>query len=109
MEEPEPQWFTDQEAADLVGKTILIGITYLAHDGEELQRSQMHGVVSSASSNTVEVLLGGERHGQTFSLPSDPNFFTVAEPGKYQLHSTGEVVENPQVLFTATVTKPQNH
>jgi len=105
----EPDRFTDSEAAELVGKTILIGVTYLDHRGEELQRSQMHGVVSSASTKGIEVSLRGARHGQTFSLPPDPRFFAAAAPGKYKLHSTGEVVENPQVLCTATVTKPKKH
>ena len=105
----EPQRFTDSEAADLVGKSILIGVTFLDHQGEELQRSQMHGIVSSASAKGIEVSLRGERHGQTFSLPPDPRFFAPAAPGKYKLHSTGEVVENPQVLCTATITKPQKH
>jgi hypothetical protein len=105
----EPQRFTDSEAAELVGKSILIGITYLDHAGKELQRSQMHGIVSSASSKSIEVSLRGARHGESFSLPPDPHFFAAAAPGKYKLHSTGEVVENPQVLCTATLTKPQKH
>jgi len=94
---------TDAEANDLVGKSILIGVTYISAEGEELQRAQMHGVVSSATSRGVEVALRGAREGSTFSLPPDPRFFTVGKVGKYTLRSTGEVVVNPQILCTAVI------
>ena len=101
----EPRRFTEQEAADLVGKYILIGIRYVSSSGEELHRAQMHGVVQSASPRGVEVSLRGARHGASFSIPPDPRFFSVAKPGNYTLRSTGEVVTDPQVLCTAVLTK----
>lgn len=98
--------FTEAEAADLVGKYMLIGITYLDDKGVELHRAQMHGVVSAASTSGVEVALRGARDGGSFSLPPDPRFYSVAKPGKYTLRSTGEVIEDPQVLCTAVLTRP---
>ena len=100
---------TDAEARELVGKTILIGVTYRDQSGAEIQQSQMHGVVVSASAKGVEVSLRGEQHGRNLSLPPDPRFFRVASPGNYRLRGTGEVVHNPQLLCTADVTVPTNH
>ena len=100
---------TESEATDLVGKSILIGITYVDPEGEELYRAQMHGVVASASTSNVEVMLRGERHGQNFSLPPDPRFYSVAKPGEYRLRSTGEVINNPQVLCTAVLTQQRKN
>lgn len=105
----EPQRFTDDEADELVGKTILIGVTYVDVDGQELQRSQMHGVVSSASARGVEVALRGERHGTTFGIPPDRRFFVSAAPGRYTLHGTGEVIEDPQLVCVMTATRERGH
>ena len=101
------QCLSAAEAADLIGKHILIGIRYVDNQGVEVHRAQMHGIVSAASSKQVQVALRGERHGSTFSLPPDPRFFSPAKPGKYTLHSTGEVIENPQLLCTAVLVKEE--
>ena len=95
------QCLTAGQANELVGKSILIGVRYVDHEGVEAHRAQMHGVVVAASQVQVEVSLRGERHGTTFKLPPDPRFFSQAKPGTYTLRSTGEVVVNPQLLCTA--------
>jgi hypothetical protein len=105
----QPPCFTEHEAAELVGKYILIGVRYFNSKGEQLKSDQMHGVVSSASPHGVQVSLRGTRSGENFSLPPDPRFFETASPGKYTLRSTGEVIENPEVLCNSSVTQGQRH
>ena len=108
-EDNEASVLTDAEARDLVGKTILIGVTYRDQSGAEIQQHQMHGVVTAASPKGVEVSLRGEQHGRSLSLPPDPRVFRAASPGNYRLRATGEVVHNPALLCTADVTVPTNH
>jgi hypothetical protein len=101
------QCLSADEAADLVGKYILIGLRYVDNLGVEVHSAQMHGIVSAASTKQVHVALRGERHGSTFLLPPDPRFFSAAKPGKYTLRSTGEVIENPQLLCTAVLVREE--
>jgi hypothetical protein len=102
----EPVW--DQEEADaLIGQYALIGITYLASDGETVKSQvQRHGRIMSADRNSgIKIQCEGKRAGETFTLPPHLQVFQAAKPGSYKLHSTGETVENPDVLATWSVTE----
>jgi hypothetical protein len=101
----EPEW--DQDDADgLVGQYALIGVTYLASDGETVESEvQYHGRIVSADRNSgIKIECEGKCAGQTFNLPPHTQVFQAADPGTYELRSTGETVENPDVLATWSVT-----
>jgi len=86
-------------ARALIGKTLLVGLTWLDPEGDRLE--QMHGeVVSVDARRGIELRLAGERAGDVFWLPPDLRSITAAAPGSYRLRATGEIVENPG--FTAT-------
>jgi len=101
-----PPW--DQEQGDsFLGQYILVGITYLASDGKTVtSQAQYHGRVTKADKDGVAIALEGTRRGETATLPPDLRAFRAARPGEYRLRSTGEVIKDPDLLTTWTITEP---
>ena len=99
-----PEW--DQAKANaLIGKYALIGITYLTHEGTVRERKELHGVITAADPRSgITIDLKGLSAGTVFRLPPELRAWEPAAPGEYHLHSTGEVVGNPDVLCTWSVT-----
>jgi hypothetical protein len=98
--DPSRPSFDDRLAATYVGKYILVGVTYLDPAGEAIRREQVHGVVEEVTREGLRVSLRGERDGETWWLPPDLSAVRVAPAGVYSLYSTGEDVENPDLLST---------
>jgi hypothetical protein len=93
-------------AAWLLGKYVLVGLTYLDHTGNEIDRHEVHGRVKSVDQKTAIVLeRTGQLDDQDFRLPPDTTVFEPAEPGDYRLKTTGEIVSNPDALATWTVSR----
>ena len=90
-------------ARALVGKRVLVGLTYLHADETLDEQRQVHGVVTRADESGVAIELpdGGE-----FTLPPDLRPYRPAPPGEYRLRSTGEVVVDPDYTAAWTVTRP---
>jgi hypothetical protein len=103
MTDDGPPEFDDARAAALIGRTILFGITYRDPDGDRLV--QMHGTIVDLDRAGVVIGLAGQRSG-LFTLPPDLDAIQAAAPGLYHLRSTGEDVENPDLLATWTVESP---
>lgn len=100
---PSEQW-DDEVAASLVGKTVLVGLTYCSHDDEVLRREQLHGFVKSADRKAgIELELDGERVGERYGLPPMTHVFERARLGEYRLSATGEVVHDPDFLATYVI------
>ena len=92
-------------AKQVLGKRVLIGITYVNSSGEIIEQRQMHGVIETVTSEDgVPIRLSD---GALFRLPPDLRGLERAAPGIYRLRSTGEEVENPDYLWTWTVTSPE--
>lgn len=90
-----PPW-DDDLAANLPGKTVLIGVTVFDHTGKVLSRHQMHGAVASACKQRgIVIALAGVHEGRTYGLPPDTSGFHPAGPGEYHLKTTGETVIDP--------------
>jgi hypothetical protein len=104
--QPRPP-FDQVKASALIGKYVLIGLTYLDHRDNLIEQKQMHGRIMSADERQgFAVALEGKRKGETFWLPPDLRPFQEAKPGEYRLRSTGEVVVDPDLLATWTVNNP---
>jgi len=96
-------------ARGLIGKIVLVGVTYLNHNGKAIEQRQFHGRVEEADARRgIRLRLLGERAGEDYWLPPDTRNFEKARPGEFRLRSTGEVVEDPDYLSTWTVTSPEN-
>ena len=90
--------------SDLVGKTILIGLTYYSADHEFIEQKQHWGTVMESNETQILVKL---KDGEIFWLPPDLSSTKVAPPGEYRLRSTGEIVVDPDYLTTWNVTRPK--
>lgn len=89
---------------DLIGKTILIGITYYTDENEFIEQKQYWGTVVEASELMISVR---RNNGEIFGLPPDLSSTRKAPPGEYRLNSTGEIVVDPDYLTTWTVKRPK--
>jgi hypothetical protein len=88
--------------AELVGKTVLIGITITGPDGErELDRFQTYGTIAEVD----DTWIGVRREGlaELFGLPPVPDLLEPAEQGIYRLRSTGEEIGPPDYVASLTV------
>lgn len=94
-------------AAELVGKTVLVGVTVNDKRGELKRHEQFFGKITAAEPTkgfTIE--LQGSRAGETKTLPPATEAFFKAPPGTYKLRSTGESVVDPDYTSTWTLTQP---
>src|SRR5262249_50129823 len=99
----------DQDEAEwMVGKYVLVGLTYLASDKKAVtSQQQYHGRITKAEQGagfTIEC--EGVSAGKTMVLPPDLRAFRLASRGEYRLRSTGEVVRDPDILTTWSITQP---
>ena len=90
-----------ERLAGLVGRRLLVGVTFVDEGGEVLGRDQFCGVVLEVADGVVVV----ERPGtpEPALIPADEEAFRPAPPGRYTLAGTGEVVVDPDILSTWTV------
>ncbi|MBO9557512.1 MAG: hypothetical protein J7515_02865 [Caulobacter sp.] len=93
-------------AETLVGKTLLVGLTFLDGDGEVVSREEFWGVVISADEAEGITLDLMNEEGDTFTLPPQTSNISPAEPGDYTLKSTGETVPNPDFVSTWMIHGP---
>ena len=78
--------------SDLLEKTILVGITYYTKNGEFIEQKQFWGTVVEANDKQI---LFRQKNGELFGLPPDLRSTKPAPKGEYRLHSTGEIVVDP--------------
>ena len=105
MEDPQPQ-FDDRAASMVIGKHVLVGVTYLSPADEVFGHEQFHGTIVRASNDGIVVQLAGSEEERW--LPPDLSRLESAAPGEYRLRSTGEVVVDPDFLSTWHVYPPDS-
>jgi hypothetical protein len=85
-------------ATRLIGKHVLIGLTYKDTGGKVIRQEQKHGSVEFVDKkNGIGIRLSD---GDLYWLPPDLRSWKPAVPGQYRLRSTGEVVVDPDYLTT---------
>jgi hypothetical protein len=102
------EWPWDQKRADwLLGKYVLVGVTYTEADDTVIMHAQYHGRIVSVDRKTgIKIACEGVWAGQSMGLPPALNSFRPTELPQYRLNSTGEVVTNADVMTTWTVAGP---
>jgi hypothetical protein len=101
--------FDAEIGKELVGKRILIGITYLDANGKLESQQQLHGVVHRANEEDgILIKLQGVYEGEEWNMPPDTSAISKAGPGIYKLRATEEEVENPDYQCTWEVHRPKN-
>ncbi len=91
---------------ELIGKVLLVGITYHTHDNEFIEQKQLYGTVTRADKNVICIK---QKDGTKFTLPPDLSSAKRAKKGKYKLRSSGEIVINPDFLATWNLIKPEGN
>jgi len=89
---------------EYINKTLLIGMTYLKHDGTFIEQKQYFGTIVKI--NKQEGIVVKLDNNNEFKLPPDFRSFKKANPGEYTEKSTGKVIIDPDYLTTWTITKP---
>lgn len=93
-------------AADLLGGTLLVGLTYLDADGEISGRRQVFGeVVRCDPHQGIAVMVDGA--DEPFVIAPILSAISVADPGIYRLRDDDAAIENPDFLATFTVRAPR--
>lgn len=87
---------------ELIGKLLLVGITYYTESNEMIEQKQFYGTVTKADASFILVR---QPDGTEFTLPMDLSCTKRARPGEYKLRSTGEIVTNPDFFATWNVIK----
>ena len=104
-----PNWEDDRGAA-LVGRTVLLGLTFATADGEVVEQVQRHGVIQHADRERgIGIRLIGPGQpwdGELYTVPPDLRPFTEAAPGAYRLRSTGETIVDPDYTSTWEIRSP---
>jgi hypothetical protein len=109
MTDDAPAW--NDEGRVLVGKTILLGLTFATADGEVVEQVQRHGVIERAdpeSGIVVRLVAPGQPWDrELYTLPPDLSSLSDAAPGAYRLRSTGETVVDPDFTSTWEIRAPR--
>jgi hypothetical protein len=99
-----------KQAQDLIRKYVLVGLTFTDADGRVIDQVQRHGIVEQVDPGAgVQLRLqspGNIWDGELYWLPPDLGSFQPAQPdATYHLHSTGEDVEEPDLVASWTITR----
>jgi hypothetical protein len=95
----------ESKAKDYIGKTVLIGVTYLDHEERQTSQQQWYGVITEVS-NAKGIVISLKNDTNYCALPPDLSALQPAKPGEYRLRATGEVVTDPDFLTTWTRRAP---
>ena len=101
---PGQPMFSARAAGPLIGRRIIVGVTHVDQAGRLVRREQFHGRIVRAS--VREGLVIQTPSGEERRLPPDLRAFFGARPGEYRLRSSGEVVRDPDLQTSWTVTMP---
>lgn len=98
----------DADFADnLVGCTLLVGLTYLDHDQQFIRRQQVFGTVTSADEHDG-ICIRLHHNDQMFTIAPVLDAIEPAAPGIYQLADEDEAIEDPDFTALLTVRSPSH-
>ena len=88
---PEPE---AERVEQLIGKTLLIGVTYRSHDGQLTERKQFFGPITEITRKRG-IVIHDEISDAEYCLPPDLKQLHPAKKGNYTLKASGRVITNP--------------
>jgi hypothetical protein len=96
----------DQDFADdIVGCTLLVGITYVDYDDSLIRRQQVFGTVQ-AIDRKAGITIAQLPDGEPFTIAPVLDAIAPGDPGVYQLSDADEEVEDPDFTALLTVRSP---
>jgi len=98
MEKPR---LDESRAPEYIGKTVLLGVTYLDHDEKlKAQRQWVGTIMTFSNADGIRIKLRDS--DEPCALPPDPRGIRKANRGIYKLRTTGEEIVDPDYLATWT-------
>lgn len=94
--------FADDEAAEFIGKHLLVGITHRDLEDSVVSYEQFHGIIDRIN-RREGIVVKLTNSDDERKLPPDLSRLEPASPGQYRLKSTGEIVENPDYTVMWTI------
>lgn len=96
---------------NIIGKTLLVGLTSVSESGETLAKTQLYGtIIKSDKKKGISIKIESEGSEEfkayknsIYVLPPDLRALSVAGEGVYSLKSTGEEIENPDLLAAYSI------
>jgi len=92
------------QAADLEGKRVILGITRFAESGSYTQEQHL-ARASIWRHDDYDFVRFSCEDGEERVYPFEERFVQRAPKGEYRFRSTGEVVVDPDFLFSVTTYK----
>jgi SMI1-KNR4 cell-wall len=94
--------FNERRARFALGKRVLVGITVLSPDEDEVvERHSFAGTVAHVEPGGIELKLDDQT---SYWLPPDATALREAAPGEYSLRDTGQTIVDPDYVATWTIT-----
>lgn len=109
IETTSPDWgpnFDDEKAQALIGKRVLVDVTYRSRSEKVLEQKQFYGeIISISRFDGIIVRLQGLQEERR--LPPDLSRLQPAQPGQYPLKGSDAVVVDPDLVSSWTVYPPE--
>ena len=80
----------------LIGKSIIVGLTFLNDDHKRIGKYQTHGVIKEITADGLISIVREDM--ETFQIPYDKNAIQKAEKGEYVEKETEKTIVNPDYL-----------
>jgi hypothetical protein len=90
----------------LKGKVVLVGLTFIDQEGKIIERYQTHGTIAKLTIDGFFKII--REDNSVFRIPYLKETIKRAKEGKYREVSTGETVENPDLIMTWKVKNSDN-
>ena len=100
------QHINQEQAAAMIGKSVIIGLTIHDRDDNEVDRVQLHGEtlrINQEEGVVVKLLPSGVE----YNMPAVLGAFEEAPPGDYQFQNSGEIITNPDLMTSWVVYEPE--
>jgi hypothetical protein len=95
---PSPMTNSDDK---LIGKHILVGLTYLDHDGNMARQIQLHGLITYVGDSAIR-FERADGAGE-FAFPHDGSLAKADRAAVYTLRSSGETVTEVDFVGSWTI------
>ncbi|WP_406698748.1 hypothetical protein V5E97_07665 [Singulisphaera sp. Ch08] len=97
LDEARIRWTIEVFGDQYIGRTLLLGITYLTQSGQLQRQEQVVGTIMVVDFNEG-IVVSCDPDGRQLVLPGDPSWLEKAPQAEYRLRSTGQVVTNPDYI-----------
>jgi hypothetical protein len=84
----------------LVGRRVLVGLTYLDGNGALLESKEVYGTIVAVGDHTVKF---EQSNGKPFSIPFDGELEAADPEAVYTLKGTGESISAVDFVATYTI------